>query len=275
VSVAAQDRIVPSLELIRRTVAIENAYTLSRLRILEAIKGNPVGVFHRKVGRGGQALMARHLPVASFNRIAGLAEGDESELEAVLGWYRDERVAVQVELVPGFEGPALTRELARLGFHHSGFQASMIARPRLHEPNRSLTIEPVVGDEAMDEFTAAYAAGWGIPDRAQFLRNVRPWPTLPGWSLFLARIDGVPAAAAILFIQGDMAYLADAATDPKFRGHGCQTALLRSRLHIAADTGAEFAVSGAAFLSGSHRNMARAGMELQFVRAIWTAVDRP
>ncbi|MBV8840871.1 MAG: hypothetical protein JO000_30395 [Alphaproteobacteria bacterium] len=35
--------IVPSAELIRRTLHIEAAYTLSRLRVLERLEGNPVG----------------------------------------------------------------------------------------------------------------------------------------------------------------------------------------------------------------------------------------
>ena len=36
--------LVPSLDLIRRTVAIEAAYTLSRLQVLERWLGNPVGI---------------------------------------------------------------------------------------------------------------------------------------------------------------------------------------------------------------------------------------
>jgi hypothetical protein len=41
------------------------------------------------------------------------------------------------------------------------------------------------------------------------------------------------------------------------------------------EAGAEYVCSGAAFLSTSHRNMVRAGMALQFVRALWTPVDLP
>jgi ribosomal protein S18 acetylase RimI-like enzyme len=65
-------------------------------------------------------------------------------------------------------------------------------------------------------------------------------------------------------------YLADAATDPAYRRRGLQTALLAHRLRHAAEQGATHVCSGAAFLSSSHRNMVRAGMTLQFVRALWT-----
>jgi len=53
---------------------------------------------------------------------------------------------------------------------------------------------------------------------------------------------------------------------------GLQAALLAHRLRHAAEHGAEYACSGASFLSTSHRNMVRAGMTLQFVRAVWTPV---
>ena len=71
-------------------------------------------------------------------------------------------------------------------------------------------------------------------------------------------------------MRDGFAYLADAATDPNFRNRGLQTALLAHRLHYAANVGASFACSGAAFGSVSHRNMERAGMKIQFVRALWT-----
>jgi hypothetical protein len=54
------------------------------------------------------------------------------------------------------------------------------------------------------------------------------------------------------------------------RRRGLQTALLAHRLRHAAEQGATHVCSGAAFLSSSHRNMVRAGMTLQFVRALWT-----
>jgi len=99
---------------------------------------------------------------------------------------------------------------------------------------------------------------------------VRPWLDQPRWSLFLGRFEGRPAATATLYIDGRAGYLADAATDPAFRGRGLHAALLGRRFAAAHAADAEFVCSGAAFLSASHRNMERVGMRLQFVRAIWT-----
>ena len=40
-------KLVPSLDLVRRTVRTEAAYTLSRLQVLERLPGNPVGVAYQ------------------------------------------------------------------------------------------------------------------------------------------------------------------------------------------------------------------------------------
>jgi ribosomal protein S18 acetylase RimI-like enzyme len=86
----------------------------------------------------------------------------------------------------------------------------------------------------------------------------------------LPGVDGRPAAAATLFMHGKTGYCADAATDPAFRRRGLHAALLARRIADAAAAGADFVCSGAEFLSASHRNMERAGMRMQFIRAIWT-----
>jgi len=268
---APEPDLLPSTELIRRTIDIEAKYTLSRLQVLERIAGNPIEIAYRRAGKNGWCLMARHLPVPSFNAVVGLAGGDEGELPAIAQWYRDKDVRFQIEIVPGLESAALLRGLAELGFHHSGFHVSMIARPQdVNAPDPTIDVQRVTDEAMFEDFLDAYIAGWKIPDGAGFKRNVRPWFGLPGWSLFVGRVDGKPAAQAISYRDEDVCYLADASTDPAFRNRGLQSALLAHRLQHAAKVGARFACSGAAFGSVSHRNMERAGMKLQFVRALWT-----
>jgi GNAT superfamily N-acetyltransferase len=264
--------LVPSADLIRRTVDIEMTYTLSRMRVVERLEGNPVGVAYRKAGKSGIALIARHLPVPSFNAIVGLQAGDAGAIAPLLRWYRRHKVLPQVEIVPGREDEKLMRKLVRLGLHQSGFHVSMIARPaEAAAPDPAIDVVRV-GDRALlEDFLDAYVAGRQIQEGDQFQRNVRPWLDQKGWSLFLGRVEGEPAAA-ILYVRKGFGYLADAATDPVYRGRGLQTALLAHRMRHAAAQGASYACSGAAFLSSSHRNMVHAGMTLQFVRAIWTKI---
>ena len=111
----------------------------------------------------------------------------------------------------------------------------------------------------LEEFLDAHAAGWQIPDPQGFKANVRGWLGQPGWSLYLARVDGRPAATGILYVHDRVGYCADAATDPAFRGRGLQTAMLRRRIADAHAAGVDFVCSGADYLSTSHRNMERVG----------------
>jgi GNAT superfamily N-acetyltransferase len=133
-------------------------------------------------------------------------------------------------------------------------------------------IERVTSPPAMEAYLNAYVAGWGVPekDRDVFKANVRPWLGQPGWSLYLARADGEPAAAATLFVRDGVGYLADATTAPSFRGRGLQQRLLRRRIADAASQGVDVVFSGATPFSTSHRNMERIGMRVQFMRALWT-----
>ena len=267
-------KLVPSLDLVRRTVAAEAAYTLSRLQVLERLPGNPVGVAYRQLDDGAIAFMARHLPVQSFNTVVGLRAGHEHHVEPLVRWYRDNGVKGQFALVPGLSDAKLGRELARLGFFQSGFHTSVICEPTALMPGSGpgsgmSSIEPVTTAAVLEEFLDAHAAGWQIPEPQDFKANVRGWLGLPGWSLYLARVEERPAATGILYVHDRVGYCADAATDPAFRGRGLQTAMLRRRIADAQAAGVDFVCSGADYLSTSHRNMERAGMRVLFVRALW------
>jgi GNAT superfamily N-acetyltransferase len=124
----------------------------------------------------------------------------------------------------------------------------------------------------MEDFLNALLAGWGIPaehcEPAKI--NMRGWLGVPDWRLYLARIDGKPAAAAKLFVKDGVGLFPDAATRPEFRARGLQTALLRHRAAVAAQAGAELVYSQAAFGSVSQHNMERIGMRVLCTRIIFT-----
>jgi ribosomal protein S18 acetylase RimI-like enzyme len=268
-------RLVPSLDLVHRVSEATEAYTVARMGVLERIPGNPVGIAYRTIGNVA-ALMARHLPSPFFNKVVGLRRGQAEYIRPLVEWYREQGVATEFEITSGDTDPALGRELARLGFFQSGCHAALIGEPDLSAPAANdIPVESVTSAEQMEEFLAAYVLGWGFPEdtHEQFKKNVRPWRSQPGWSLYLARVDGRPAAAGILFIHEGVGYFADSATDPAFRGRGLQSALLRRRLQDASAAGVDLVCSGADFLSTSHRNMERVGMRLLFLRSIWTPLD--
>jgi ribosomal protein S18 acetylase RimI-like enzyme len=264
------DPLIPSREIVRRTLAADISYTVSRMKVLERLPGNPIGIAYRWFDESAVALMAR-LP--AFCRVVGLRPGHAHHIEPLTRWYAAHDIKPTFELVPGQYDAELGRELARLGFYQSGFHASLIGVPAAGgHADGEIAIERVTTAKTMEDYLDAYVAGWGFAekDHAQFKSNVRPWLDQAGWSLYVAWRNGRPAAAATLYVDDRVGYLADSATAPACRGRGLQLALLRRRMCDAGVFGADLVFSGAEPFSSSHRNMERAGLRLQFVRAKWT-----
>jgi hypothetical protein len=80
---AETQRLAPSIELNRRVIEAATAYTLSRMKILGRIPGNPLGIAHRKVCEA-TALSAQNLPSAFFNTVVGLRAEQASEIESLV-----------------------------------------------------------------------------------------------------------------------------------------------------------------------------------------------
>jgi hypothetical protein len=265
------ERTVPSLDLVQRTLAVDISYAISRMRVLERLPGNPIGIHYRWIDETAVALMSR-LP--AFCRVIGLRAAHEGQIEQIMSWYRGYDIKPTFEMIPGHYSASLGREMARLDLFQSGFHVSLIgkpARPAGFADDR-IAVHRVATSEMMEDHLDAYAAGWGIPqkDRNQFKINVRPWLKQTGWTLYLGRLNGQPAAAATLYREDGVVYLADAATNPAFRRCGLQLALLRRRIGDASEAGADIVFSGASPFSESHRNMVRAGLQTHFVRSLWT-----
>ena len=62
------DTLIPSIDVLRRTLAADISYTISRMKVLEGIPGNPIGIAYRWFDESAVALMAR-LP--AFCRVVG------------------------------------------------------------------------------------------------------------------------------------------------------------------------------------------------------------
>jgi ribosomal protein S18 acetylase RimI-like enzyme len=264
---------VPSLDRVDRTLAADVSYTITRMKVLERLPGNPLCINYRWVDETAVALMSSLVP---FCRVVGLRAGHELHIEPLLSWYREHGIRPKFEMIPGHFDAGLGKEMARLNLFQSGFHVSLIGEPaRLTcAADDAIVIEQVTTGEAMEDYLDAYVAGWEIPakDQAQFKVNVRPWLHQAGWSLYLARLNGHPAAAATLYLKDGVGYLADATTSPEFRRRGLQSALLWRRIHDAGAAGADTVFSGTAPFSTSHRNIERAGLRVHFVRSLWTPI---
>lgn len=259
-----------SIELLHRLMQVGIAYTIARMRVIEARSGEPIGV--RRYGDAA-ALLCRQVPSPHFNAVVGL-RGEQAGLVAEIdGWYRENNIRPRFVVAPGDLTAEMGRSLAERGFVVTDTETVLYgAVPVPAAPATGADIVQVESPALMEDFLHALLEGWGIPPEHHepAKANMRGWLGVPDWRLYLARVDGKPAAAAKLFIKDGVGLFPDAATRPEFRGRGLQTALLRHRAAVAVKSGAELLYSQAAFGSVSHRNMERIGLRVLCTRTIFT-----
>ena len=259
-----------SAGLLHRLIQVGIAYTIVRMRVIEARSGAPIGV--RRYGDAA-ALLCRQVPAPHFNAVVGLRGGQEDLIAEIDDWYRENRILPRFVIAPGDLTAEMGRALAQRGFAATDTETVLYGEaPAPLIPSTGNEIVEVDSPALMEDFLDALLTGWGIapehhePSKA----NMRGWLGVPDWRRYLARIDGKPAAAAKLFVKDGVGLFPDAATRPEFRGRGLQTALLRHRAAVAAQAGAELTYSLAAFGSTSHHNMERIGMRVLCSRLIFT-----
>ena len=259
--------LLPDVDLVRRCQAISGGCTATRVEIVAARPGNPLGA---GVRRYGEALATRAPPFGEhlFNRAFGFTDAALDAAAEVVDWYAEARVRGAFEIIPGPPTGALMAMLHERGYRHTGFHANFAGHADLPQrPSHGVEVRRLTDETELADFSEAYHIGWA----SRFRVPVKPWLTAPGWSLYLGLCDGEPAGAALLTMAGGDAYLADSAVDPKWRRRGVHRALLDRRCADATAAGAAVVFSGADYLSASCRNMLRKGLGLLFTKAIWTA----
>lgn len=92
---------------------------------------------------------------------------------------------------------------------------------------------------------------------------------LPGWTHYLALVDGEAAGAGALFLSDTVACFMVVATDPAYRGRGVQRALIARRMADAVSAGCSLAVAETVDDNASPRNFRRAGFRLAHRRMMY------
>lgn len=188
--------------------------------------------------------------------------------------------ACEVGVAPSIEmGPtthAGTRDAAGArGFAPGGTRDAYVRR--LDVPFGDRAPDPGVEIDEIDDGGLAVwqqAAGEGFGHADPAARAVSDlWARAAlraGDRMFVAldRRDRQPLASAILHLTDGVATLGGMSTVPAARGRGIQMLMLRHRLGLARDAGAELAVSTAAN-PASARNLVRAGFERAFTIETW------
>lgn len=256
-------------DLVARIVWVKNSVTLSRIGRIAKIEGNPLGAAAREFGHVLATMMPK-FPERWWDRVGGIAAGDEGLIDEILAWYRGAGLSCAFEIVPHQSNDELLKALAARGYYQSGFRTKLYGVP---ESNQSSTASIVVREQDEPKLFLDVAVGtgfvrgdqdfWKEYTRAQFSESRR----------YVAFVDGEPAAHAVMQVAEGTAMLSFGATLEKYRGRGCQAALLSARLADAAKAGCDLAIVQANPGSVSQRNIERAGMRVAFTRASWSKLS--
>jgi GNAT superfamily N-acetyltransferase len=260
--------VIPDADMVRRAQAIIGDYARTRVEIVAARPGNPMGAGTRRYGHAS----ARRVPPFGehqMNRACGFTDEDLDGARDAIAWYAEEHVPAVFEIVPGLPSSALMALLAEHGYRQVGFHATFAGPAELpRQPSLGVEVRQVESEAELAPFSDVYHLGWAntgprVP--------MRPWLAAEGWRLYLGLCDGQPAGAAILYLWNGIGYLADSAVDPRWRRRGVHRALLDARCADAAAAGCTEIYSGAEYLSASSRNMLRKGLSLLMTKSLWRA----
>jgi GNAT superfamily N-acetyltransferase len=245
---------------------------------LAARFGGPGNPLQSQFLRRG-SLLATKVPFAPrnprFNQVHGLEDPDD--LGAVLEFYAATSQCCWINVAP-YCSAELTRALAHAGFLPQTWASMLCAAPvpapptaLLAPPTAAVDVGRIVPGE-LDRFLDTLNVGFDVPtaqlDGAR--RNQSFWCDVPDWHLYLARVNGEPAGAAVLAVHDDIGYLAAGAVLPAFRHRGVHAALIAARVATARELGLRMLAGQADYGSQSQRNQQRAGLAIVHTKTIWS-----
>jgi hypothetical protein len=212
------------------------------------------------------------IPNPHFNIVRVSGPVHLPDVTGALESYQRHDLAPTVMLSPGAASAELAELLSEHGFRQTDFHPIFVRLASELTANTSASIEVKrVEDAELDTFAELYMRGWQVEEElGPHLRSyIAHWPRQRGYELYVALEQQVPIAVAVLFVHGEVCYLADAATVPEHRNRGAQAALIAARVARARALDAHVVLGQADFGSSSQRNMERAGLPVCYTRSVW------
>jgi GNAT superfamily N-acetyltransferase len=264
-------------ELATRIEACIVSFSQQKLLALGSISGNPYGMHTRLFGNATALLAQRTHNSELFNRVGNISDSDLPYLENIIDWYQTYGVRCSFDIIPSNASPLLLWQLATKGFYQSGFYSTLYGLPNTETPSFSdITVRPVFSEER-ERFADIYLESFEVPrtEAYSYVRDsVRILVGMPETHCLFALVNKRVAAIGVLYIHQHTGYLALAATLPSFRGHGCQRALLQTRIALAAEAGCDLITSQAGIATVSHKNLEEVGLRIAYTKVQWTPYNQ-
>lgn len=192
------------------------------------------------------------------------------EFDEFESFYRDRHTPAQIVVSP-FIDPSLMQLVGERGYRITEFNSVMVCR--LAE----IEVRPIPAHIRIERVTTAIGRRWaevlceGFAEFGPFPTDLfEPYSLHPNGLNYLAYVDGEPAggAAGAFYPEHRLGAIFGAATLPKFRKRGVQTALTQTRLLAARDAGCEIAMVCTQPGSGSQRNAERNGFRVAYTKVV-------
>ena len=258
--------------LAKRIKQSEVDYFTSRILSIGERVGNPEGVEVKYFG-SATACYIKTMPWGLFNSVKGFSSDDIDQIENIIQFYNERKRAFQLDINPIDSSTSMLKQLAQYGLYQEGFHSVLYGLPNKEEPllSQNIKIREVKNVEDFEHYAEIHCVGSGmsVDHKHHFINNNIGLLNRTGWKIFLASLNDIPAAVAVMHISNNIASCTLAATAPEFRNNGLQTALLQRRLYEAHLANCELVVAQASFGSTSQHNMERAGMRIAWTRAVW------
>jgi GNAT superfamily N-acetyltransferase len=222
---------------------------------------------------GAVATVVSQIDVLAFNRVVGFgidAPATEDDLDAFIEFYRAHKVPrFFMHISPDAQPTELAAMLESRRIRHYNNWAKLYRRAEpAPEVECDLRIEQIGADQG-DTFATIVDRTFGFPVLADTW--VASLVGKPGWRQYVAFDGDLPAAAAALFVHEGTGWLGFAATDPRYRKRGAQSALITRRINDACELGCQWLTTETAEdtpekRNPSYHNMLRMGFETAYLR---------
>lgn len=210
------------------------------------------------------------------NRVLGLGVRDgasEEMVDQIMDLYRAARVTrFSFHLSPGPQSDEVTAWIKRRGFRLHHRYAKLLRDTSPPQPaETSLAVKRISKTEARS-FATVLGEIFAGPEEGD------SWMAAtvgrPGFSHYLAWDGERPVAAAMVYVEGQAAWMGPAATLTAYRRRGAHAALITARLRRAASLGAKWVACATLEPlprrpAGSYRNLLKQGFDLLYLRPIW------
>jgi GNAT superfamily N-acetyltransferase len=229
--------------------AVEQAAWRDAIAATPAALLNACGIHASEIG-DAMVLASPHSESLMFNRTIGLGErkpATDETIDRIVERYRQLGARQFIVHAGAYALPMrLGRKLQQFGLQPYRRSWVKLIRPAVPvpKPDTDMTVRKA---HLADASTVASIVGPAFDLTQGEAEIIAHLIGRPRWRVFLAELDGEAAGVGGMFIDGNMAHLAFAATRPQLRGRGAQRAVLHARIAAAIAAGCDFIATETGF----------------------------